>query len=455
MRLYVCVATTVIAAGAAGATPITATDLARAPRPEQAARIVVARRVAEPPLWERAVYALPRAAASAALAPARLALWTEDRYRVTDRARDVFWNDARTIGLYPVASWEGGGSLRGGAAFVHRDLLGMHLDVRGTAGINERVAASARLGSGTLLGKVTVEGTASYRDVRVATFYGYGADDLSESAGMPLDATHDAGAIASRYAHRDAGVRLRARWQLADRVSLHAGGSRRRVELANGTADDYPAIADAYAIDTVPGFATGVDAVRGELALHIDRRATRHRFQSAAVPSTGVATHVYGGWQRGVGADRARFAYGGVDVIHHIDLFGGDRVLALRLATDAVLAGREDVAFVDLPTLGGAALLRGYTSGRFRDTWAVAGSAEYTYPVTDGLAGFVFVDAGRVAPHAAALVDEVPRVSLGFGLQAQRRTSMIARAWIAGTEEGLLANVVLEPAFAARGREVR
>lgn len=135
---------------------------------------------------------------------------------------------------------------------------------------------------------------------------------------MPLDATRDAGAIASRYAHRDTTARLRARWQLADRVSLHAGGSRRRVELANGTADDYPAIADAYAIGSVPGFATGVDAVRGELALHIDRRATRHRFQSAAVPSTGVAAHAYGGWQQSVGADPARFAYGGVDVIHHV-----------------------------------------------------------------------------------------------------------------------------------------
>jgi hypothetical protein len=195
--------------------------------------------------------------------------------------------------------------------------------------------------------------------------------------------------------------------------------------------------------------------VRGELSVRIDRRSTRHRFQSAAVPSTGFAGQAYGGWQQGIADDPARFGYGGLDVIHHIDLFGGDRVLAIRGAIEGTLGDRDMIPFVDLPSLGGPSLLRGYPAGRFRDSWAAVASLEYTYPITESLAGFVFTDAGRVAAEIKAIPGELPRASIGFGVQLQNRRTMRARVWVAATDEGVFTSFVLEPTFSVRGREVR
>ena len=408
-----------------------------APRPEEADGVVVARAAPPDRPWLRGALLVPRMAVAAVLSPVRLALWAEDTYQVSTRTREVFWNDEETMGFYPTAGWDGGRNARGGAVFVHRDLFGAALELRATAGTVERyhLAGAVRVGRGP----ATLELSARHRDAAGEGYHGIGDVDVA----------------VSRYGIEETIGRAGARWQLGGGVSIGAGGSIRQAGFRDGAGVlDDPGVAEVHDVATIPGFTDGVRAARGELSVQLDRRRTRHAHQSRAAPSTGWAAQAYAGWQRGLEGG-ARFGYGGADLMRAFDLFGGDRVLSLRMTLDGVGGDPAQVPFVDLPTLGGTGLLRGYASGRFRDRWAASASAEYMYPVTDGAAAFVFADAGRVAPALDALAERAPRLGFGFGVQAHSRRSMLARLWLASSiDGGVIASLRVEPVFAPRGREV-
>jgi hypothetical protein len=411
--------------------------LAGAPRPEAADGVIVPREKPSRRRWLRAALFVPRVVVAATLAPVRFVLWAEDTHRVRARTKKVFWNDKETVGLYPMAGWDGGKNARGGAVFVHEDVLGASVQARATVGTVERVLVSgaARVEHG----RGALELSARHRDAEGEGYFGIGDGD----------------AEVSRYGVTETSARAGTRWRVAPGVTLGLGGSVRRLEFrdSNGVLDD-PTIAELHDVATIPGFEDGVDAARGELSLHVDRRRPRHAYQSPAAPSTGWAAQVFAGWQHGLD-DGARFGYGGADVARAFDLFGGDRVLTLRATVDGVVGAGAEVPFVDLPTLGGTTLLRGYSTGRFRDRWAATASAEYMYPVTEGVGAFVFTDAGRVAAAPEDLADEAPRVGFGFGVQAHSRKAMLARLWVASSiDGGVIASLRVEPVLSARGREV-
>ena len=411
--------------------------LAGAPRPEAADGVIVAREAPRDRRFLRGALAVPRVAVAAVLAPVRFVLWAEDTHKVSKRTRKVFWNEEETVGLYPMAGWDGGKNARGGAVFVHEDVLGAMVQARATAGTVERLhlAGAVRVERGRGAAEMMVR----HRDARGEGYHGIGDVDTA----------------VSRYAIDDTTGRVGLRGCLADGVTLGLGASLRRLSFGDpsGTLDD-PGIAELHDVSQIPGFEDGVEAARGEVALQVDRRRRRHDYQSAAAPSTGWVGQVFAGWQHGL-HDGARFGYAGADVARAFDLFGGDRVLTVRATLDGVVPARGEVPFVDLPALGGTNLLRGYSTGRFRDRWAASASAEYLYPVSEGVAAFAFADAGRVAAAPDELADRAPRVGFGFGVQAHRRSSLLARLWLASSiDGGVIASLRVEPVFAARGREV-
>jgi hypothetical protein len=437
----------------------TAEEIEDAPRPHEASGHRVPPGEPAPattPL--RGLRLVPRLLVRGVLAPVRLALWTEDRYAVSARAEELFWSEDRTRGVYPVASWDGGRSLSAGAAAVDRDVGGGTAELRATAGTSERVSVAASAGTGRLLGRWRLEGSARYRDVANASFYGYGdADEVAAPPPMPVDPTAGDLAFDSRFGIRETLTRAGAAWTLGPRIVLSAGGSLRWIEFAQPRAliGDAPVpIAEVYRTDVLPDYQSGVEAARGEVAVFVDRRQRRHRLQSTAAPSHGVATQLYAGWQQGLGPDATRFGYGGADTLALVDLYGGDRVLAVRVTVDGVVGDLSEIPFVELPTLGGPDLLRGYPSSRFRDRWSAAASIEYRWPVTDGVMSFLFVDTGRVARTPTAIADELPRATAGAGLQLHGKRSMLARIWIATTDDGgVLASVKLDSLFGTRPRE--
>jgi len=90
--------------------PATAATVADAPRPGQesgradevdpgdsAARIAA-----------RGVLFVPKVAVDVVLSPVRGLVWANDRYKLEDLYWRVFFNDARTVGLYPTATFQSG-----------------------------------------------------------------------------------------------------------------------------------------------------------------------------------------------------------------------------------------------------------------------------------------------------------------------------------------------------------
>jgi hypothetical protein len=445
------------------AAPVTAERVAAAPPPEKAAGIVVARQ--EPGSRPVAAVALtpPRLALMIALSPVRLALWAEDRYHVTAVAQDLFWNDARTIGLYPVASWDGGSGFTGGGQLQLTDIAGATLSARATGGNREQEFYTVTLGSGRLLGPVTVEVGGHYRDVVRSSFYGFGdSDDISgepyeegdEPPAPPLDPRDGVVGVDAQFSFVESMARAGLRWHLGQGLSLSAGGSMRWVEFDRARGDIEVQLPTAYQVEHVTGFTDGVKGLRGELGLQIDRRRIRYPYLSSGVPSSGWAAQAFGGYQLGLDDDPTRYPYAGGDVVGHVDLYGGDRVLALRLSVDSVFADLEDVPFIDLPQLGGRTLLRGYSWGRFRDRVAYVASAEYSYPIARTLGGFLFVDAGQVGRDLEGATGGVPRIGYGVGLQLLDPHSLLARAFLASTSDGgVTAVLTFEAPFAPRRRE--
>jgi outer membrane protein assembly factor BamA len=81
-----------------------------------------------------------------------------------------------------------------------------------------------------------------------------------------------------------------------------------------------------------------------------------------------------------------------------------------------VIGPLDAVPFFDLPSLGGSQLLRGYERGRFRGKLALLSTLEYRYPVQEGMAAYLFADAGRVYASWQELSPQPLRdVRLGFG----------------------------------------
>lgn len=93
---------------------------------------------------------------------------------------------------------------------------------------------------------------------------------------------------------------------------------------------------------------------------------------------------------------------------------GHGQVLALQGGFD-FLGG--EVPYSDLARLGGANLLRGYYSGRYRDKAMGLAQAEYRFPIRGKVTGAAFASGGKVAPDPAGLAEADLRAACGAGLR--------------------------------------
>jgi hemolysin activation/secretion protein len=113
---------------------------------------------------------------------------------------------------------------------------------------------------------------------------------------------------------------------------------------------------------------------------------------------------------------------------------------------DSAIASLERIAFVDLPTLGGPYVLRGYPRDRFRDRIAAFGTTEYVWEINDFIAGFVFVEPGRVWSGSGDAAPWRMRMGYGGGLQVHTYRSFLARLQLASSiDGGFVANLNLSP----------
>lgn len=406
----------------------------------------------------RAILWVPRGLFLGLAYPPRAALYLEDRYRLRARAVDLFFNDARTFGVYPGARLDTGFGLTVGARMIWRDSVDRRQALRLGASYGGRLdyLYGLHASTGKRLGALRLELTGRFSSRDGERFYGIGNGDIAGPPPAPIAVVPDGPAIEARFRESyvagrlDAQVRGGRTWLMV----LSGGADHYEFFTDNVDVDDGTNIGEVFALDTVTGFEPGVDLASGNLELRYDSRGPG-RLAPPASFARGALASIFGGYSVGPGG-RWDFVRYGVEGQLVRDLHRQTRVLILRALVDGVSGDYDQIPVVALPRLGGDQLLRGYEVDRFRDRVAGLASVEYTWQVSGALYGFLFADAGRVAGTIDDLSTTGLRVGYGGGLHIFTRTASLARVQLASSiDGGLFAHVVLDEVFAPMWREER
>ncbi len=409
----------------------------------------------------RALLFVPRWAFWLAVQPVRLGAWAYGRYLGGGSGPP---GRTRTLSIYPIVRIDSSYGLTAGARLVHRNVIGggERLGLRADFSGRYRRTFGASLRSGDRFGRRFVaELAARYESRPFERFSGIGdTAELEAPPAMQLDPT--AASFLTRFREDRARAVLTGDVRITGPLwaRLSAALTRRSFGAAGPGAAD-PSIEAAYDTSMLPGWDRGVQNLHVGAELSYDSRRPGSPYQPAALPATGWYASAYVFGARGVGGDPSDHVRYGAEALRLFDLYRGTRVLALRVLVDSIAGsdGRTDgkISFVELPQLGGGALLRGYPSGRFRDRARVLGTAEYTWDLGNFLAAYAFVDAGRVLPSLEDLAGGGRlRVGYGGGVQVHTRSSFLGRIQLAASRDGdLQLELVLQPAFGSRGRPGR
>jgi hypothetical protein len=405
----------------------TAADVRDAPRPgEESGRIDEGERDSTLRNIGQGVLTVPRLVLETAFAPVRGGLYVYERYGVGGRLQRMAFDDTNTYGVYPTLYLNTDYGATFGARFVHRDMFG------------DREKLSLRAGFGGEFNEI-VDGSVSTGErlgERTSLLL------RGEFERRPQDPFHGIGNLddPTGVRHRQQLARATAVLDVAVTDEIQARTSGALTDLDYGVAAAGPAI-DVMYEGMLTGW-TGTRNLYGELELRYDTRGVANDLAHHGVLLAAFAGRVH---QLEAGHDYWR--YGG-EAIHFLPL-GIGRSLATRLHVEAVTGSLEDVAFTQLPQLGGKALLRGYAQDRFRDRVAALSSAEYFWDVSRFLLASLFVDAGRVYSSFEQLeIDDHMRVGFGASLQLLSARSFVAGVSVASSiDGGLFVNLVLDPIY--------
>jgi hypothetical protein len=378
------------------------------------------------------VLTVPRIAVEAAFAPVRVGIYMYDRYRLSEQFSKTFFDDTDTYGLYPTATIDSTYGVNVGARFVHRNLAGEHekLALRGTSGGQFRRLFDASLASGTRLGSaVTLRLRGEYEQRPKDPFYGIG----NATPAMDL-----------RY--RESVYRASSTVDVRATHRLVIRGLGALTDNEVGNSYEGPPLTEQYD----PAMLTGWPKIRnlyGEVEVRFDGRRHETVFDRHEIYDSGVLLSAFTGRVHQLEAGHDYWRAGG-DAQYFLALGKGPRTLSTRLHAETVSGSYDDVAFTQLPALGGKALLRGYGPGRFRDRAAVVGSLEYFWDLGTLFMASLFVDAGRVYPSVWDLEARDLRMGYGGSLQLHGDHRFIAGLSVASSlDGGLFLSLDFDPIF--------
>ncbi|MGE0397941.1 MAG: BamA/TamA family outer membrane protein [Kofleriaceae bacterium] len=384
----------------------------------------------------RGALAVPRVALEVVAAPVRGGLWVFERYQLEERYYQLFFNDARTMGVLPTLALRSGFGVTAGAKLVHQDLFGGRERARllAATGGRYRELAVASISTGQRLGRFAVELEGGFERRAKEAYYGLGNVDDAAEARYRLQVLRGKGSVDARVAR-----------------SLFVKTSATIASFEHDISESGPPILDLYPLDLMTGF-DGFRHAYGEVELRWDGRGPGDAWDHPATYGHGALLSAFAG--RAVGLDEtASYTRYGVDLQHYLRLGAGPRVLAVRLYGEGVTGPYEDVPFTELPRLGGKELLRGYPLDRFRDRASALGSVEYSWALSRFVTTSAFVDAGRVVPSFQDLTTSDLRVGYGLGLQLYSKHSFLLRASLATSiDGGVFVDVAFDPSFEPRAR---
>lgn len=444
--------------------PDAAADVAHAPRPgaesgrtdEIDSGDGALRYVGRGLLW------IPRIPMELIVQPVRGALYVQDRYHAVSVVTGWFTTEDKKIAIFPTALVETGFGLNVGARAQFKDLFGAgeRIGLRAGTGGEFKTVAEAKVSLGDKKSSPVAGGIrARYEKRNRDRFYGYGNGDVIEAPGTLIDPTTSDDAIGTVYELATSRIAPYLKARSGDfSVTATANLIRDRVSSAEMTADgnlirERP-IGSFYDTALLPGFGTR-DSTYSELEVAWDTRGQAHKYDAQGMRGSGGLISAFGGLHDNLDDD-VRFFRGGIDLQGYIPLTRGPRALELRAYAEAVSGSRDEVPFLELPTLGGLQRLRGYDRNRFRDRVAAVAQAGYLFSLSRALAASVFVDVGRVYAGLDELTWRDQRVGFGGALEIYNAKNMVIRAELAGSVDGsMYLYISLDPAFDSRARTER
>jgi hypothetical protein len=398
----------------------------------------------------RTLLLVPRGVIEVALLPIGGTIYANERYHLTGRIRSWFYNDAGTVGFYPLVFFETSPGV----------MVGMQLDWKMTStdrlklfagiGPSRRHVDGSLKSAGYFDDHVTFKLHGEYDSRPHSRFYGVGnADeiDVEDVAEMQLDPFGDV-AVKSYY-----GDRLMRAALIADVLvsgPFHVFAATSLADRKRSSSSREPSIETVFEIP-MDAFDATYRSGYAELELRYDTRGPLSMWQPAQVTSKGSLAAAYGG--PGVLDSGFVFWRYGIDAQHYMTIGSGPRVLSARVEAEAISAEATEVPFTELPSLGGRTWLRGYATDRFRDRVAAVGSLEYQWDLSRMLYASLFVDAGRVYSALDELTFDGMRVGYGIALEGHSRNNLLARVSMASSiDGGLYFNLYLDPVSAIEPR---
>jgi len=395
----------------------------------------------------RSLLYVPKLAIDVVLSPGRAAIWAQDRYHLSDQYDRIFYNDAKTIGIYPNLSVDSALGVSAGAGFVHRDLFGAHehLGLEFSLSNRYRQIYSANFATGNRLGdRFSLQLDAGYERRPHDTFYGIGNGDRVSATPAPVNPLLEPTAIESHYRQDRARVSIISDLRASRRLHVRVSGAIS--ELTFGAPDEGDPVAAHYDTAGIVGW-NGVRYGYGELELRWDNRHSTGTFEPSAVHSAGELASVFGGRMHRLddGPDFWRY---GLDLQKFVRIAEGPRVIVAHLHGEGVTGARDEVPFTELPHLGGPTWLRGYALDQFRDRVAAFGSIAYAWDLSQWFSANLFVDVGRVYPELSDLSVRALRMGYGLGIEAHRVESFLFEGSIGSSiDGGLFLNLSFNPVY--------
>lgn len=198
-----------------------------------------------------------------------------------------------------------------------------------------------------------------------------------------------------------------------------------------------------------PGLGT-VDLLTSRLTVEMGRTTSGNR------PHLGTEAILQLDYTHDLTSDHFRYGRYTVKVRQHlpVGLFPNSRRLVLRGQVEQVepiFEGRA-VPFYQRPALGGQNTLRGFESSRFQAEGALAGSAEYRYPIWSNLDAVLLVDAGQVFDRIRDVAADRFHWSYGGGIHLLTERGMAFRFEVAGSPEGVRTILTVDSSFRRSAR---
>ena len=405
----------------------------------------------------RLVLLAPRLVFEAIWLPLYGTLYAFDHYHLDDLYYRVFYNNNRTLGLVPTATFVSGLGLSIGARFISSDTFGdkERFQVQATTGaISDpyRESALVEFTTGDRFGKVFALDLSGNFDRRPDDpFYGIGNGDDRETHGDTLvDPRTNDFAFAVHHRYQEARVALAAEIKPIKQLQFKLTGSL--TELSYDPSTSGIPLDQVYDPMAIPGFEGGVEHAYAELAMRVDTRASSSKWEPDHMFTTGALLSGFAGRVHRLDEGKDFYRYG-VDLQQFFHLGDGPRSLAVRLRGEAVSGSVADVPFTELPMLGGADFLRGYSFERFRDRVSAFGSLQYGWDVSHFVDAFLFTDVGRVYGAVEEISLDHLRCGFGLGIEIHGDHSFLTALTLASSiDGGLVTTLTFNPVVDARGR---